>query len=293
MRELDIGVIGFGEVGSTFSRALTEAGAQVTAYDILLDDPSRADEMGRRILDTGSETGTFEEVVKNSAYLLSTVVTQVAIDVAERCAPLLNPGQVYVDLNSTSPSVKVEIGEIIEGSGADFVEGAILGAIASSGAGTKILTCGDRGQEAADTLSNYGLNVHFYSGIIGRASTFKMLRSVFSKGVEALLLEMMVAGRRAGIEGDLWTYITEYMDSRPFLEIGSNWITSHATAHVRRYHEIVQITETLRELGVEPRITEGTLAYFRQSMDIGMAEAFDERPGSIDEVIKFIEERTK
>ena len=33
---------------------------------------------------------------------------------------------------------------------------------------------------------------------------FKMLRSVFSKGMEALLIEFLVAAERAGIRADLW-----------------------------------------------------------------------------------------
>lgn len=289
MSKAKIGFIGFGEVGYTFSKAMNEAGADITAYDLLLDDPKRAGEMRRRILESGSKVGTLEGVLGSCVYIISTVVTQAAKEVAERCAPLLKPGHVYIDLNSTSPSVKVEIGEIVERTGADFVEGAILGAVGVTGAGTRIFTGGARGPEVAELLNGYGMNVRFYSTDIGKASAFKMLRSIFSKGVEALLLEMMVAGRRAGIAEDLWQDITRFMASRSFDEIGANWMRSHAVAHERRYYEMLQVIETMNELGVKPIMTERTAAYFRQSLDMGMRRAFAAKPDSFDEVIDYIE----
>ena len=53
--------------------------------------------------------------------------------------PHLRPGQTYCDLNSTAPSVKLQLDDLLKPSGAGFVEGAILGAIGVTGAGTHIL----------------------------------------------------------------------------------------------------------------------------------------------------------
>lgn len=286
-----IGFIGFGEVGSVFIGAMAASGADVVVYDILLEDQERTDALIRRTGEAGCRLGTLREVLLHGDTILSAVTTQAAKKVAETCAPLLRQGQIYVDLNSTSPSVKADIGAVIDGSEADFVEGSILGAVGATGAGTRILMGGRRAQEAADSLSGLGLNASFYSHEIGKASAFKMLRSIFSKGVEILLLEMLVAGRRAGIDGDLWRDISGFMDSRPFEAIGSNWVRSHADAHERRYYEMLQVVETMREMGVEPVITEGTLAVFRRSLDMEMGDEFRERPDTMDAVIEFIEER--
>ncbi|MCP5118598.1 MAG: NAD(P)-dependent oxidoreductase, partial [bacterium] len=138
-----------------------------------------------------------------------------------------------------SPSIKVEIGRTISRSGADFVEGAILGAVGASGADTRILTGGNRGPEAAETLTHLGLRVSFFSSEIGKASTFKMLRSIFSKGFEAVILELLIAGKRAGIEEELWKDVCEFMDQNPFERVAANWTRTHTVAHERRYHEMV------------------------------------------------------
>jgi 3-hydroxyisobutyrate dehydrogenase-like beta-hydroxyacid dehydrogenase len=289
MKQAKIGFIGFGEVGYTFSCEMNKHGTDITAYDILLDDTERSEEWEKRILDSSSKVGTFHDVVLKSTHILSTVVTQAALEVAKLCASYLRPGQIFLDLNSTSPTKKIEIGRIIETSGADFVEGAILGAVGASGARTRIFIGGIKGQEVTDLLNILGMNAFYFSPTIGKASIFKMLRSIFSKGVEVLLLEMMVAGRRAGIDDDLWKDITSFMSSKPFSEIGANWIESHAVAYKRRYYEMLQVVETMKEIGVEPIMTERTAAFFKRSIDMGMKDGFPVKPTSLIEVIDYLE----
>jgi len=120
---------------------------------------------------------------------------------------------------------------------------------------------------------------------------FKMLRSIFSKGLEALLLELMLAGKRAGIEKDLWQDVVELMTRTPFDRTAANWIQTHALACDRRLHEMSQVVETLDELGVEPLMTTATEAFFARSTTLGFGEAFSEKPAAVDPVVEFMERR--
>lgn len=214
---------------------------------------------------------SMDDLITESDIVLSTVTTMVARRVAEEVALQLRDGQIYVDLNSTSPSVKTEIKAILSSSAADFVEAAILGAVGATGARTRLLLCGKRANEVANLLNVHGLNATFYSETVGQASTFKMLRSIFSKGLEALLLELLVTARRAGIEDALWGDITSFMDGKPFDVIADNWIRSHGTAYERRYHEMEQVLETMQELGIKPIMTEATAGLFRRSVELDLA----------------------
>jgi 3-hydroxyisobutyrate dehydrogenase-like beta-hydroxyacid dehydrogenase len=117
---------------------------------------------------------------------------------------------------------------------------------------------------------------------------FKMLRSIFSKGLEALVLELLLAGRRAGVEEDLWRDVVGFMTANPFDLIAENWVRSHATAYERRYHEMVQVAQTMTEIGVDPVMTAGTEAFFRRSLSLGFEKVFAERPRSTEEVINFM-----
>lgn len=292
MASTDISVIGFGEVGACFSKQLRSKGAEMRAFDCLLDTAEN-DRVKRRMAEAGAQPGSLDEVVRAGEVVLSTVPTQQAATVAQACARVLRRGQFFVDLNSTSPVAKVSIGTIIEPSGCDFVEGAILGAVGATGASTRVLTGGEKGAEAAELLTRYGLNVSYYSPEIGKASMFKMLRSIFSKGLETLLLELLISGKRAGIEQDLWDDITDFMQKKPFAVIGANWMQTHAVAYERRYHEMVQVSETMREIGIDPIMTEATTAFFKRSLDLGLDSTFPEKPESFQAVVEHMEEKLR
>jgi len=196
---LAVGFVGYGEVASVFSRALIAHGARVSAYDILLEQDGGEAVLQERAGDSPVRFCALAQVVQSAECVLSTAATHMAIGIARRCAEYLGPGQVFVDLNSAAPAIKVEIASIVAPSGADFCEGTMLGAVGTAGARSRILIGGPRGEEIAGVLTSLGLNASFYSAEVGKASTFKMLRSVFSKGLEAL--RGLPAQRRYGLRG--------------------------------------------------------------------------------------------
>ncbi len=289
-----VAFIGFGEVGAAFAAAVAERGAEVRAFDVLLDQTAGRKRLEARAGKTRVAFCPLRQAVEGAQFVFSTVTTTVAREAARLCAPELRAGQTYLDFNATEPSVKSEIARIIGPSGADFVEGAVLGAVGVTGARTEILLGGPHAERVAQELAEgLGLNVRFYSAETGRASTFKMLRSVFSKGLEALLLEFLVAGERAGIREDLWREVTELFDRNRFEKVAANWICSHAVAHARRHHEMTDVAAVLRGLGIDPIMTDATVDVFARSVKLDMQNAFDARPDSMEDVIRFLEARVR
>jgi 3-hydroxyisobutyrate dehydrogenase-like beta-hydroxyacid dehydrogenase len=280
-----IGFLGFGEVASRFTASLAQHGAELCAFDVLVSAPAGPEKLAARAAGTPIAFLPLAEMAARAELILSTVTTDVALDAGKACAAHLDRRHTFVDLNATSPALKRDIGAAVGASGAAFVEGAILGAVGVTGAGTRILLCGERGQAIAETLTGLGLNVGFYGTEIGRASTFKLLRSVFSKGLEALLLEARMAARRAGVGDDVWREILETVDERPFAEVGGNWMRTHGTAHARRYHEMVQVEALLRDLGLDPLITQATTAFFERSTRLELSRSFPGAPKAADEVV--------
>jgi len=266
-----IGFIGFGEVGKTFASAMVARGAEVSYYDVIRTDAV-----------PGAAYCSLEELVSRCEILLSTVTTHVAAAAAETAAPFLTSRNTYADMNSTSASLKRRIAGIIGASAAHFVEGAILSAVGEAGAKASILVAGERAEAFAHRMNELGLvNVKYFSSVVGEASQVKMLRSIFSKGVECLLLEMLVAGKRAGVAEYLWKDIVDFMTKHPFLGIAENWIKTHPGASERRYHEMEQVLETLQELGVDPIMTRGTTEFFRQSTESRLAARFTRKPDDV------------
>jgi len=287
-----VAFVGFGEVAAAFAQAFVAAGAKVSAYDVLLEADDGAAHLAARAGGTPVAFAVLGEALRDARYVFSTVTTDVAREAALACRPQLAPGQVWVDLNATEPAVKREIAAIVEPSGATFVEGALLGAVGVSGAKTELLLGGAAGAATARTLAaNFGLNVRHYSDEVGKASTYKMLRSVFSKGMEALLIEFLVAGERAGMRAELWAEVVELLGRERFEKVATNWVCSHALAHERRWHEMVQVEKVLREIGIEPLMTSATEEVFRRSVELDLRAAFIARPTSMEPVIRFFDQR--
>ena len=287
-----VAFVGFGEVAAAFAQAFVAAGAEVSAYDVLLEAADGPARLAARAGSTQVAFAPLAEALRDARYVFSTVTTDVARDAALACRPHLAPGQSWIDLNATEPALKREIAAIIEPSGAAFVEGALLGAVGVSGAKTELLLGGAAGATTARALAaEVGLNVRHYSDEVGRASTYKMLRSVFSKGLEALLIEFLVAGERAGMRAELWSEVVELLGRERFEKVAANWVCSHALAHERRWHEVVQVQKVLREIGIEPLMTSATEAVFRRSVELDLRSAFSARPASMEPVIRFFDER--
>lgn len=262
-----VSFVGFGEVASVFSKAVSEAGAEVRAFDVNLTRPGGPARLEGRRKAAAVRLAPLAEAVRDADLVLSTVRPQTARDAARECAAHLRAGQTYVDFNSTSPAVKIEIAGIIAASGATFVEGAILGAVGATGAATPAIA----GNAAvAETLTRLGLRVSFLDGPLGRVTLFKLLRSIFSKGAEALLLELTAAAREAGLEEALWKdVVVELMTRTPFEKTAKNWIDTHPAARARRHHEMQQVVGALRELGIDPVMSAATEEFFRRSCEGG------------------------
>ncbi|HXZ47714.1 MAG TPA: DUF1932 domain-containing protein [Usitatibacter sp.] len=286
-----VGFLGFGEVAAHFSAALRDGGAEVLAFDVLLDRPGGREKLAARAHGAPPAFVPLPEMFGRAEVVLSTVTTDVALEAARSCAPHLRPGQLFVDLNAASPATKREIAAVVRAAGADFVEGAILSAVGVAGAKAKVLVCGARAAEAARRLGGLGLDFRDYGTEVGKASSFKMLRSVFSKGVEALLVESLLAARRAGVEEDLWREIVATLDAASFEEVGGNWLRTHATAHERRWHEMADVRAALGELGLDAPMTEATVALFERSTRLALREAFPAPAASASAVIAELDAR--
>ena len=195
-----IGFVGFGKVAAHLAAALSRHGARLASYDVVLGHPGGIDTLKQRVGEGTVEFLPLQEVVDRSNIVLSVVTTEAALDAVKACAALLRNHHIYVDLNATSPAIKRSMAKVLKPSGAHFVEGAILNAIDTAGARARILVCGGKANIVADTLTQLGLNVCILRHRDWSCFFFKLLRSVFSKGMEALLLETLLAARRANVQ---------------------------------------------------------------------------------------------
>jgi 3-hydroxyisobutyrate dehydrogenase-like beta-hydroxyacid dehydrogenase len=284
-----IGIIGYGEAGQAIAQGLcSNKGSSVSVFDIKFDDKEFMQSLRRK----AEEQGVIVEedmgsLIANNDIILSVVTGEVATQVVRESLPSIKEGKVYVDMSTVSPREKILMGELIEKRGGSFIEVAILGAIASYGFKSPMLVCGKRADQLVNVLGNMGFNVRFVSQEIGKASYLKMLRSVFAKGVEALLLEMLVGAKRCDLVEPLMDAIVEHMDGSSFQEIANTWITTNVIHAERRTEEMEHVIETLNELHVKPIMAEAVRDRLRTSSQSGLRDFFKgQKPDNYREVIK-------
>jgi 3-hydroxyisobutyrate dehydrogenase-like beta-hydroxyacid dehydrogenase len=111
---LAVAVLGLGEAGGTIASGLAAAGCAVRAFDPAVAAPP-----------TGVEPAVGAARAASDAELVLSLTTAAhAVAAAESVAPALGPGQVYADLNTTAPGLKVEVAAMVGPTGAAFADGS-------------------------------------------------------------------------------------------------------------------------------------------------------------------------
>ncbi len=290
----NITFIGFGEAAGLLTDGLSGAGAAVTStYDILIDNPDK-DEAHKDKADSKGviAAATAEQAVADADIVISAVVSKEILVAAKNVAPHLSAGQIYMDINSASPAAKREAAEIVEATGAAFVEAAVMDLVPPHGHMVPMLLAGKKAKELAAMLTPYGMNVKAIGENIGNASSVKMVRSVFMKGFSAILLESLVAANKlnaadAVLDSLQITY--PQFNWKDFASRSMSRLTQHAK---RQSEEMHSVAATLEELGIEPITAKATGARLGWLADLGLDEALDSLPENYTEFLKAVDEHS-
>ena len=116
-----VGVLHPGEMGAEVGAAAVAAGAEV-----LWAPEGRSPDTGERAGAAGLEPASLAELLRRCEVVLSVCPPHAALDAAREVADLGFRG-VYVDANAVSPATAREISETVEGGGARYVDGGIIG----------------------------------------------------------------------------------------------------------------------------------------------------------------------
>jgi 3-hydroxyisobutyrate dehydrogenase-like beta-hydroxyacid dehydrogenase len=226
-----------------------------------------ADRLGVRLVDT------VETLAREADLVFSAVATPAARAVAEEVAPALGPGHVFIDVNAVPPGDKETMATLMAGRGARFVDAELMGAASLYGAAVPLYASGD-GAAAFHALAGpLGLNVTLVPGTAGAAATLKMLRSVVTKGMEAVIVEAMFAAFRAGVAEAAFSAVTEPMDAIRFSDFARMCLTTDPLHAARRAQEMRGVAEVVRGLGVEPVMTDAARRRLEWSARLGLRPA--------------------
>src|SRR6266852_184897 len=251
---LKIGLVGYGEVGKILARALRDQGvAWVGAWDVLFRDPSQGAAMKERATQDEVEACSSLAALLGCADIVISAVTAAnALEVAGEAAQSVRSGTFFLDLNSASPMTKAKAAKLIDGAGAHYIEAGVMTSVPPYGIRVPMLLGGMRAGVLANKLAPLGFDLTVVSEGIGVASAMKLCRSVFIKGLEAIIVESYTLARCHGVERQLLASLAETFPEIDWEKQGTYLFSRVAKHGKRRAEEMREAANTVREAGFEP-----------------------------------------
>lgn len=255
-----VGFVGFGEAAYEITRGLkTEGLSDIKAYDKYYNVEPTSKLIQKRVKDTDiALLHSLEDVVTSSEIVISATSSKVAVDVADEVSSYISQNQLFVDVNAASPKAMVKVSSLIHQTGGEFADVAMMGPVPRYRHQVPILASGTGAKRFQEQMSPYGMNINVISKEPGEASATKMIRSVFMKGVAALLFETCVAANKYDVLDLVMNSLSETVDNSNFDELTTRLLCGSAIHSGRRIHEMEDVIETLEQIDVQPIISTAT-----------------------------------
>jgi 3-hydroxyisobutyrate dehydrogenase-like beta-hydroxyacid dehydrogenase len=282
---MTIGFLGLGEVGTSYSTGLASEGVSVKGYDVLMSMPAHTDRF-KKCSDGGVKlVSSPKYLVEGSDYIIAVTTSHVAIDTAKMVQPYVRSGQIYIELNSAWSQVKEEVRKILGAT--DVVDGATMGSPLVHKHKTLIFISGEKGKQVVDTLNSYGMNLRFVGDKFGTASNLKIVRSDFTKPMEACFVECMTMAKKLGIEKEIFSSICDMFNSAPIEKTLSAMLRSNPIHAKRRGEEVSVAIDILKDFGLDNTMTVAGANKLLAIGNSGMKEDFKGNvPEEIDTVLE-------
>lgn len=283
---IKIAVIGLGEVGSHYARGLAKGGARVSGYSRSLN--TKREKYAELEQDGVELCSTLEEAISGSTLVLAVTTSRTALDTARSALPYLQPRQIYIECNSAVPAVKEQIYELLRDC-AEVVDGTTMASVNQLAHKTPVNLSGKRAAEVSDMLNFFGMNTRCIGDKVGQASAIKVLRSIFMKGFEAVLVESMQAARSFGVDKQVFDSILEFFDTKPLPDIMHMLIATDAIHSQRRAEEMTSIVKMLAERDIESTMSQASEKKLFWVSSLGMEKHFGGLvPADIDPVLDIL-----
>ncbi|MFS0734787.1 DUF1932 domain-containing protein [Microbacterium sp. 1P10UB] len=247
-----VAVLGLGEAGSVYAGDLAARGAMVAGVDPRV----RPELPGVR------QVPTIAEAVDGAEVVLSLVGGEASTTALDEALPSMGDGALYADLNTSHPDTKRALAARAAERGIPFSDIAILAPVGRARIETDLLVSGAATPRLLDVLRGVGIPAADAGPEPGAAAGRKLLRSVFMKGLAALVLESATAADAVGARDWVMGQIAaEFGDGgERFVERLLDGTRRHA---VRREAEMRDVAAYLESLDAAHPMTDGTVQWLR------------------------------
>lgn len=261
-------------VGACYMQAFLEQGHSLTGLCDL--QPSAA--VRQSVQAAGAEIHTAPGTWLASAdVVVSAVFGTVARSLFEACLPHLRDGALYVDMTTADPYEKRVCGELAQrstsGRFTHFVDVAITGAVNLGGKKTPLLVAGGKADFVQELFSAFGGSVRVVGERPGDAASLKLLRSIYTKGMEALAVECLVTAELMGLREPLYAVLQD-IDETPLRTLMDSMVRTHIPHSARRRNEVVEAQQQMARNGLAPLVSPAVESLFAATAQAHAAHPF-------------------
>lgn len=282
-KTMKIALIGGGEVGQCYAHALQQAGHAL--YLIIDSHPSESLKASCEVLGAALEQEP-GATLGEADMVLCAAFGSAALAIAQAAAPWLKAHSLYVDLTTAKPADILLASDVMAQHQIRFIDVAIAGAIRVLKAKTPLLLAGEQAADFLPYAQQLGATAKVVGAEPGAAVSLKLLRSIFTKGCEALAVECLVAAEQKGLRQQLYEVLSD-IDERPLSEFLEACVNSHVIHARRRLAEVGEAMEQMQSLGINPIASQGVQALFQNTVQ-GLEQS-PYQAGSIEHSLRWLQ----
>lgn len=288
---MKIGFIGYGEAAYNISFGLNKEGLKgIRATDAMMNDSVMGKQVHTRAEAAGvTLVSSNKEIAQWADLIFAAVPSSFTMDVCKDIESVLRPGQLYVDVSASTPSIKQAIWEQVKNTGVLFTDAAMLGSLPKDQHRVPITASGNGAEEFKKLMTPYGMKITLAGEKAGAASAIKLVRSIYMKGIAGLMIEMLQAADAYGVSEEVIASISKSMDGIPFTSHLDRLVTGSALHCTRRAAELKGSIAMLGEANLSSDMTKATKQRLQDLEEYEFAKRYvDKKPSGWKEIIETI-----
>jgi 3-hydroxyisobutyrate dehydrogenase len=275
-----VGMVGVGNMGGRMTRRMIEAGYDVRAFDA---DPARIPASGARPVGSLAALAADCDVIMLS--LPDSTVIEAVVRGPDGLLANARAGQVIVDLSTANPASTRALHGELAGRGVRLLDAGISGGATAADKGTLTLMVG--GDAAAleavrPLLAAFSAHVH-HMGASGTGHVTKVLNNFLNGVTLAATAEVMVAGKKAGLDLAQLLAVINSSSGVSFASLNrfpriirGDYLEGGLTGQLMAKDVRLYLSLT-EDLGVPTLVGPGTLTAFQVSNALGYGSVISNR----------------
>ena len=276
-------------VGACYMQAFLEHGHSLVGLCDLQPNAAVADALQAAGAQVHTAPGAW---LAEADVVVSAVFGTVARSLFEACLPHLQDGALYVDMTTADPHEMRECAELaersVQGRAVHFVDVAITGAVNLGGKKTPLLVAGGKAGFVQELFLPFGGSVRVVGERPGDAASLKLLRSIYTKGTEALAVECLVTAQAMGLREQLYAVLQD-IDETPLRTLMESMVRTHIPHSARRRNEVAEAQQQMARHGLTPIVLPAVESLFATTAQAHAAEPFT--GATTDEAISWLGDR--